>query len=60
MKDVDIQAALKKFPEGLASGVDERLKPNMQVQTFCWAAFVGQLWLGNPYKNSRTAHLMTP
>jgi len=31
---VDIQAALKKFPEGLASGVDERLKPNMQVQTF--------------------------
>lgn len=31
MKDEDIQAAFKKFPEGLASDVEERLKPNMQV-----------------------------
>lgn len=31
MKDEDIQAAMKKFPEGLASDVEERLKPNMQV-----------------------------
>lgn len=33
MKDADIQAAFKKFPEGLASDVEERLKPNMQVCT---------------------------
>mmetsp|Transcript_15235 Transcript_15235/g.45987 ORF Transcript_15235/g.45987 Transcript_15235/m.45987 type:complete len:247 (+) Transcript_15235:242-982(+) len=31
LKDADIQAAIKKFPEGLASDVEDRLKPNMQV-----------------------------
>lgn len=31
MKDEDIQAAFKKFPEGLASDVEGRLKPNMQT-----------------------------
>ena len=31
LKDTEIQAAVRKFPEGLASGVEDRLKPNMQV-----------------------------
>jgi hypothetical protein len=31
MKDQDIQAAFKKFPEGLASDVDGRLKPNLEA-----------------------------
>lgn len=31
MTAADIQVALGKFPEGLASDIDERLKPNMQV-----------------------------
>jgi hypothetical protein len=34
MKEKDIQAAFKKFPEGLASDVDGRLKPNIQVSSF--------------------------
>ena len=35
MKDPDIQAAFKKFPEGLASDVDSRLKPNLEVSCRC-------------------------
>jgi hypothetical protein len=31
LSNADIQTAIGKFPEGLASGVEDRLQPNMDV-----------------------------